>query len=47
MAVPDEENRSVVSHEVPVSLLSVELHGKPPGIPDKWEMEEAYLDLKN
>ena len=28
--VPDEEDRGVVAHEVPVALLRVELDGKTP-----------------
>ena len=31
---PDEEDGSVVAHDVPVPLLSVELHCKPAWVPE-------------
>ena len=31
---PDEEDGSVVAHDVPVALLSVELHCKPARVPE-------------
>ncbi|OPY90658.1 MAG: hypothetical protein A4E72_00541 [Syntrophus sp. PtaU1.Bin208] len=31
--IAEEENRRIVSHEIPVALLSVELHGEAPDIP--------------
>ena len=40
---PDEEDGGVVAHDVPVALLSVELHCKPTRVPGR---EDAALTVK-